>query len=313
LSHDKLEDLLGSTSGNGLAANPKLAAALLASDTSGFISTVLGLPGSQIFNNTNASTAPGELPCGVLGGASLWFGVQPKDSGVLLVDTIGSEIDTVLGAYAGSNLVNLTYLKCDNNGAPDHIRSRLSFNVSAQSRYYLLIDGVAGARGALKLNWVLGSGPPLVSPRNSSIRVGEALLLTAPTNAVPAPTYQWRLNNRIIPGETNATLARANLQVAQAGSYSVVISNFAGMVTNTIAQINVAAPILLSYELTSGGGGPQFRVLGPSSQGFTVQSSADLVHWLARYTNASVSGPVDLSDSANVTEPARFYRVVPWP
>ena len=135
----------------------------------------------------------------------------------------------------------------------------------------------------------------------------------AVTNVVPAPSFRWRLNDRDVAGATNSILNLTNVQASQAGTYSLVVSNFTGAVTNTIATVAVALPIQVSYQLTRSNGLVQFRLMAPSTQGLVVQSSGDLVNWTPRYTNSTTSLPLNFLDSPTTNSPLRFYRVLPWP
>jgi hypothetical protein len=55
--------------------------------------------------------------------------------------------------------------------------------------------------------------------------------------------YQWSFDGTNISGATNATLALTNLSLSQSGSYTVIVTNASGSVTNSSpALLNVAAP-----------------------------------------------------------------------
>ncbi len=55
-------------------------------------------------------------------------------------------------------------------------------------------------------------------------------------------TYQWRFNGGPIGGATNSSLVLPETQPAQAGSYSVIVSNTAGAVTSSNATLAVVIP-----------------------------------------------------------------------
>ncbi|MGZ4987091.1 MAG: hypothetical protein ACXWBP_03520, partial [Limisphaerales bacterium] len=59
-------------------------------------------------------------------------------------------------------------------------------------------------------------------------------------------TYQWRFNGVEISGATTNSYARTNVQSADVGSYSVIITNAQGTVTSASAQLTVSS--LLLYE-----------------------------------------------------------------
>jgi endonuclease/exonuclease/phosphatase family metal-dependent hydrolase len=66
---------------------------------------------------------------------------------------------------------------------------------------------------------------------------GAAFVVTA---AGSAPlVYQWKFNGTNLPGATNATLTLNNLQLDQAGSYNVAVTNAAGFATSAAASLTV--------------------------------------------------------------------------
>ena len=124
---------------------------------------------SRVFNNRGATTEPGEpIHCGVVGGASKWFGLRPTSDGVLQIDTMGSGIDTLLAVYTGEDLLSLTMITCDDNNAPDGVRSLVRFNAVGNTSYAVVVDGVNGAQGAINLNWRFGRAPESNPPQIAS-------------------------------------------------------------------------------------------------------------------------------------------------
>lgn len=67
------------------------------------------------------------------------------------------------------------------------------------------------------------------------ITIGKDATLTATADGTQPFTYQWSKNGAAISGATASTLALTNVTQANAGSYSVVITNDAGSATATAA------------------------------------------------------------------------------
>jgi len=52
--------------------------------------------------------------------------------------------------------------------------------------------------------------------------------------------YQWQQNGTDLPGEISATLSMPNAQIANAGSYDVIVNNNFGSVTSTVVNLDIA-------------------------------------------------------------------------
>jgi Bacterial Ig domain len=129
-----------------------------------------GYRGTQIFSTVGATKDPGEPNhCGQSGGASEWFAYQPPANGLLVLDTDGSDFDTVLAVYTGpgTDFQSLVPVACDNNSGSDGKTSKVMFQATKDTVYYIAVDGVSGAVGTVVLNYVLN--PPNTPPTISSI------------------------------------------------------------------------------------------------------------------------------------------------
>ncbi|MBN2506889.1 MAG: immunoglobulin domain-containing protein [Verrucomicrobia bacterium] len=210
----------------------------------GFVPVTVGTAGAQVFNTTGAQTQSAEAPpCGVIGSASKWFGLQPLEDGVLVIDTVGSTYDTVLAVYTGTNSVRtLQTVACDNNGAADQVRSRVSFLAQSGTLYSVAVDGVLGACGTTVLNWQLGWPATIVvtCPTHQMLKRGDRVELSiAVTGADPPAQCQWYRGWTLIAGATNSVWAVTNVQPADAGVYRVVASNAIGVVQCDVASLTV--------------------------------------------------------------------------
>ncbi len=86
--------------------------------------------------------------------ASIWFSwTAPADTTVTF-DTFGSNFDTVLSAYTGTAVKNLTLVAQNDDATPDLSQSRITFAAAAGTTYYIAVDGYdETAKGSVTLKY----------------------------------------------------------------------------------------------------------------------------------------------------------------
>jgi hypothetical protein len=88
-------------------------------------------------------------------------------------------------------------------------------------------------------------GPPVLTlqPQSRSVPLGHSnVTFTAWGNGSKPFHYRWRFNGTNLPGATSPNLILTNVQLAQAGAYSVVVSNISGVTTSAVARLDVTEP-----------------------------------------------------------------------
>jgi hypothetical protein len=127
----------------------------------------------------------------------------------------------------------------------------------------VVLSGTPTAAGTFSISitaWQLGSGQGTSSgfdyvvvvtgaaatassittqPTAQTVNAGAAVTFSVVASGTPTPTYQWRKDGTAIAGATSASLALTNVQTANAGSYTVVVTNSAGSVTSNAATLTV--------------------------------------------------------------------------
>jgi pectate lyase len=128
----------------------------------------------------------------------------------------------------------------------------------------------------------------IVQPQNQSLSLGQdATFTVAATGTLPL-RYQWYYNSTTpLADRTNSTLALTNIQLADAGGYSVLVSNPYSWVTSAVATLAVtnAAPVILAQ--------PQDQTVNPGqSTTFSVvaNGTAPLSFQWYHNTNTLLSG-----------------------
>ena len=75
----------------------------------------------------------------------------------------------------------------------------------------------------------------LVQPTNQIALVGDTATFTVVASGVQPLNYQWTFNMTNIYGATNTLLMLTNVQLSQAGNYSVVVANAFGSIQSSNA------------------------------------------------------------------------------
>jgi C1A family cysteine protease len=99
----------------------------------------------------------------ITGESTVWYRFTTVNSGTLVVNTAGSNYDTVAGVWTGSR-GSLTRVRWNDNASTSVKTSRISFTASANTTYYI---SVASRRGAGKsLTFTMTFTPP-TAPNNA--------------------------------------------------------------------------------------------------------------------------------------------------
>lgn len=211
-----------------------------------------GYTTTQIFSTVGSTADPGEPNhCGVAAGKSEWYAYQAETDGTLRIDTEGSSFDTVLAVYIGpgDSYSTLTNVACDNNSGSNGLTSKVIFQATSNTIYWIAVDGVTNASpqsGTVKLHMNLGNPVTVDTPPQSvTVPSGANAAFAVSANGMTNYTYQWRFGGTNLAHATNSTYTRTNVQVSQAGAYDVVIKNPINSVTSSVATLTVYSGTLI--------------------------------------------------------------------
>jgi hypothetical protein len=136
-----------------LLAVPVPALAAPPNDNFSTATTLAGLPTSSTGTNIAATAEVGENTCAVqcFGGSSVWYSWTAPSSSPIVIDTCTSNFDTLLGVFTGTAVNSLTPVATNNDGASCPPASQVSFTAAAGTTYRILVDGLSGAEGTIRL------------------------------------------------------------------------------------------------------------------------------------------------------------------
>jgi len=108
-----------------------------------------------------------------------------------------------------------------------------------------------------------GTAPTISSqPASQTIDAGSTVTFSVNASGYPTPSYQWQKDGAAVAGAIAASYTISSVQVGDAGTYAVVLTNSAGSTTSQGATLTVNPVILI----------PAFRVQ-PESQTIAVGST----------------------------------------
>ncbi len=175
--------------------------------------------------------------------------------------------------------------------------------------YRVVITNAVGAVTSSVVSLTVVVQPPslLTQPIGESFNLGSGYTLSVSAGGSAPLSYQWQFNGTNITGATGATLALSNLAITNAGAYRVVITNSAGSVTSSVANLLFFGDLkLLASTVLAGPIGQQFRV-----------DYADVItpstNWLVLTNITLPYSPYVVVDYGSAGKPKRFYRAVPVP
>jgi hypothetical protein len=161
-------------------------------------------------------------------------------------DFLGATVDASFGPYISgrvdddaveSKRIEVLSLPLADNQA----NVRLRFTHTGTGSWYFGLDDIGFyGHGATNVAVTIAD-----QPKAQSLLLGQGGSLTAGINPYTTRplAYQWLRNGTNIPGGTSQIYTIAQAQLADAGSYSLVVSNVTGSRTSDVAVVTVVNPI----------------------------------------------------------------------
>jgi hypothetical protein len=148
-------------------------------------------------------------------------------------------------------------------------------------------------------------------PQSQTVAQGSNVTLTVGATGSAPLAYQWRTNSGILANRTNASLTLTNFQMADEGSYDVVVTNSAGGATSTPALLYLVfsnAARFTNFVFTNN---TFFSLLlGAPNTNYLVQTSTNLgqTNWTSLQTSSAPSGIMSVTETNSTGHSNRFFR-----
>jgi hypothetical protein len=222
------------------------------------------------------------------------------------------------GTTQGPDTANLRfweYESVDTNGILVPTASRVAWSTQ--------LDGATATNTVQNVtNWLYGWQPELApqifsQPTNMTVALGGTAVFVVTAGGISSPVYQWLQNgtNAPYPSANSATLIVPNATAN--ANYSVIVSNAAGFVTSSAAQLTVTIPppATVSGLTALANGSIQFTLSGTQGQGYRVWATTNLLlapvtsTWTLVTNSTFGAAPVIFSDPGAGAVPQRFYII----
>jgi uncharacterized repeat protein (TIGR03803 family) len=164
--------------------------------------------------------------------------------------------------------------------------------------------------------------PPQITatPSSQAVVVGANVVLSVAISGARPFSYQWQKNGTNLvdggnlSGSTNRTLRLANVSLAEAGTYSVSVSNTLGSVTSAGALLTVVyPPVFVSAVKSNCTLTLTWSALAGQKYRLQYNSNLAVTNWTYLGNLVTATGNLVIASDNVCTNAQRFYRVVLFP
>jgi uncharacterized repeat protein (TIGR01451 family) len=113
----------------------------------------------------------------------------------------------------------------------------------------------------------------ITQPVSQAVTVGGTANFNVTASGMPPLSYQWRFNGTNIVGATDTTLTLTNVQPAQAGSYTVLVTNAHGLILSSNAVLTVmegVGVLTTTFANNNSFAGNMFDIMPKANLGITA-------------------------------------------
>jgi len=175
--------------------------------------------------------------------------------------------------------------------------------------YNVIVTNVAGSITSTVAALTIWLPPNIIAqPLSQRVLEGSSVEFTLTTEGTQPMIYQWLFNSSAMAGKTGPFLTLSNVQPANAGDYSVTVSNTAGAVTSLPASLVVSTRPILGFQLLLTNPYPAFTLTGTPGDRYMVETSTNLIVWIDGPSLTNVTGSVEFSDIDSTNYLHRFFR-----
>jgi hypothetical protein len=164
--------------------------------------------------------------------------VTVGDTATFSVTACGTSPLNYQWSFNGTNIV----------GATNTTLTLTNVQLNQAGNYAVLVTNLLGSvlssNATLTVNPVVP--PSIISqPTNQTVVAGNTASFSVAASGTAPLSYRWNFDGTNIVGATNTTLTLNNVQLNQAGSYAVLVTNAAGSILSSNALLTVVPSLLV--------------------------------------------------------------------
>ncbi|MFN7140700.1 MAG: immunoglobulin domain-containing protein, partial [Limisphaerales bacterium] len=186
-----------------------------------------------------------------------------------------------------------------------------SANPSQAGSYSVVVSNALGFATSANANLVVNPPPPVITeqPASQSIFPGGEATFVVTATGTGSLSYQWRFNGSPINGATTSSYTRFNVQAADAGEYSVAVSDGISTVFSEDAVLTIMSPDTILFQgielLTQGQ--IQLSLVGEPAI-YAIEASTNLIDWLLITKVINTNGAIQFTHEPGTNNTHLYYR-----
>ncbi|MGB0579372.1 MAG: beta strand repeat-containing protein [Limisphaerales bacterium] len=143
--------------------------------------------------------------------------------------------------------------------------------------YTVTVSNGLGSVTSTAVALTVATVPTITSqPVSTGAGAGGTISLSVVASSLLPVTYQWNLNGAAIPGATGSTYTKVGITTADAGTYTVTVSNACGSTTSNSASVTIGEPPTIlghpqSQQVKVNSASVLFNVVAIGTQPFSYQ------------------------------------------
>jgi len=160
-----------------------------------------------------------------------------------------------------TNLVNVTGQV---SGVTNTVLTLFNAQTTNSGNYQVIVTNYGGSVTSVVAVLTVTNGPPVITvqPTNQLLETGQNAFLVSAAVGSPPLGYQWQVqqtnltwtnvvNGGSVSGATNNTLTISNAQTNNGGNYQVIVTNYVGSVTSSVAVLTVTSAPFFTVQPTN--------------------------------------------------------------